>query len=262
MSQYYLDVALFLRLLKQAESGTLRTHRRLREAVDLYAGDFLDGFYVRDAPEFEEWAAGQREWLRQMLLDGLHKLAVHDISHGEYRSAAGYLERLLSLDPWREDAHRQLMLLLAYEGRRDAAAAQYHLCRRVLLENLGEEPAEETTRLYRQIREGTLQIPVPQMPPGNLPANIPTTIGRQDELAQVEALLEDPACHLITLAGPGGVGKTQLALQIATNLADEFCDGTFFVSLSPVRDPSLVLDTVARTLDIEEVTRLLSARDP
>src|SRR6266566_1152383 len=89
---YYLDVAQFLRLLKQADSATLRMHRRLREAVDLYAGDYLDGFYVRDAPEFEEWAAGQREWLRQMLLDGLHKLAVHDISRGDYRDAAGHLE--------------------------------------------------------------------------------------------------------------------------------------------------------------------------
>ena len=120
---YYLDVALFLKLLKQSESATFRAHRRLLEAADLYAGDFLDGFYVRDAPEFEEWVAGQREWLRQALLDALHRLAVHDISRGEYRTAAGHLERLLSLDPWREDAHRQLMLLLAYDGRRDAAAA-------------------------------------------------------------------------------------------------------------------------------------------
>jgi len=96
---HYLDVDRFLQLLKEAESATIRVHRRLREAVELYGGDFLDGFYVRDAPEFEEWTAGQREWLRQMLLDALHRLAVHDISRGEYRSAAGYLERLLSLDP-------------------------------------------------------------------------------------------------------------------------------------------------------------------
>src|SRR6476646_3634159 len=72
---YYLDVAQFLRLLKQADSATLRAHRRLLESADLYAGDFLDGVYVRDAPEFEEWVAGQREWLRQALLDALHRLA-------------------------------------------------------------------------------------------------------------------------------------------------------------------------------------------
>jgi predicted ATPase/DNA-binding SARP family transcriptional activator len=249
---HYLDVAKFLRLLKEADSATLRVHRRLRDAVELYAGDFLDGFYVRDAPEFEVWAAGQREWLRQMLLNALHRLAVHDISRGEYRSAAGYLERLLGLDPWREGAHRQLMLLLAYEGKRDAAAAQYHLCRRVLLENLGEEPARETSELYRQIREGTIVAPAPPIPPGNIPSTIAPTTGRQEELARIEAMLEDPSCRIVTLTGPGGVGKTQLALQVAGNFAGEFADGIYFVSLAPVRDPSMVLSTISRTLGIEE----------
>lgn len=262
---YYLDVELFLRLLDQAESGGLRPHRKLLEAANVYAGDFLDGFYVRDAPEFEEWVAGQREWLRQKLFDSLHRLAEHYISRGEYGVAAEHLNRLLGLDPWREDAHRQLMLLLAYQGRRDAAIAQYHVCRRVLLENIGEEPAEETTELYRKIREGTLEISRRQELPDNLPANIPPTFGRQEDAARIETLLEEPDCHLITLAGPGGVGKTHLALQVARNMADEFRDGTFFVSLSPVRDPPLVPNTIARTLGIEaspghSVLESLSAR--
>ena len=216
-------------------------------------GDFLDGFYVRDAPDFEEWAGGQRERLRQMVLDALHRLAVHHISRGEYRAGADYLERLLSIDPWREDAHKQLMLLLAYEGRRDAAVAQYHACRRALVENLGEEPSEETTELYRRIRDGTIEIPTPQLPPGNLPSHLVQIIGREADLAHLEGLLEEPACRLLTLTGPGGVGKTQLALQLATNLADEFTGGTYFVSLSPVRDASLVPGTIAAALDIEEL---------
>ena len=60
------------------------------------------------------------------------------------------------------------------------------------------------------------------------------------------------ACHLLTFTGPGGVGKTHLALQVATDLADEFADGTFLISLSPLRDPVLVLDAVAGALGIEQ----------
>ena len=169
-------------------------HRRLRDAVELYGGDFLDGFYVRDAPEFEEWTAGQREWLRQMLLDGLHRLAVHDISRGEYRSAAGYLERLLSLDRWREDAHRQLMLLLAYEGKKGRRRGPVS----PLPQNAPGEPGGRACRGDERARqesgEGTLVTPAPPIPSGNIPANVAPTIGRQEELAQIEAMLEDPSC--------------------------------------------------------------------
>ncbi len=251
----YVDTEAFLNLLKQAEAGkrsaSLGVHRRLREAVGLYAGDFLDGFYVRDAPDFDEWATAQRELLRQMALDALHNLAAYHSTRGEYSAASGYLGQLLSLDPWREDAHRHLMLLLAYDGKPDAAIAQYQICRRVLSQEFGEEPSEETTSLYRRIRAGELELPTPQAPAGNLPIQYEQLTGRRADLAKVETLLEDPVNRVVTLTGSGGVGKTRLALQIASDIAGDFEHGVFFVPLASISDPELALSTIASALGVE-----------
>ncbi len=249
-----LDTEAFLTLLKQAESASIGVHRRLRQAVGLYTGDFLDGFYVRDVPDFNEWAAAQREYLRHQALDALHKLATYHAARGDYPTAAGHLQQLLALDPWREDAHRQLMLVLVYQGQPDAAIAQYQRCRRVIAEEFGEEPSVETTTLYRRIRAGEIVPPPRPVPPGNLPTPIEPLIGRSAELAEVAALLEDPATRLLTLTGSGGVGKTRFALQIAREMAGDFEQGVFFVPLAAVRDPALVLRTIAGALGVEAPT--------
>ncbi len=89
-----------------------------------------------------------------------------------------------------------------------------------------------------------------------LPANKPTLIGREDDLAAVLALLADT--HLLTLVGAGGVGKTRMALEVADRVGAGFADGVCFVELAPVTDPSLVVRTVASLLDVhEEATRPL-----
>ena len=90
----------------------------------------------------------------------------------------------------------------------------------------------------------------------NLPANKPTLIGREDDVAAVLALLS--STHLLTLVGAGGVGKTRMALEVADHLAADFPDGVCIVELAPVTDASLVVGTVAGTLDVhEEATRPL-----
>ena len=253
-SRYWLDVTAFLSLLQGARSRAgLGRRRRLREAVGLYRGDFLEGFFVRDAPDFDEWAAGQRERLRQLALEALDDLASHHAARGEYAAGGDYLERLLELDPWRENAHRKRMLMLAYSDRRDEALHQYHVCRRVLTDDLGEEPSQETTALYKQIRAGTLEAPPPPRPPPNNLAVQPTSLlGRDAELSRIADLLEDPACRLLTLVGPGGVGKTRLALEVAERVFDDFEDGVYFVSLAPIRDTELVATSITQILGIQD----------
>jgi len=121
--------------------------------------------------------------------------------------------RQLELDPWREEAHCQLMRVLALEGQRSAALVQYDTCRRVLADMLGVEPSKQTRELYEQIRSGGLnpKADLPFSVEGHkLPVSLTPFIGREHELAQLAVLIADATCRCITLVGPGGIGKTRL----------------------------------------------------
>ena len=129
---------------------------RLEQAVALYRGDFLAQFFLEDSAPFEEWASLKREWLRTEALQALHQLAAYHQGQGNYKAAQRFAWRQVELDPLREEARQQLMRLLALQGRRSEALAQYEICRQVLAEELGVEPGEETVALYEQIRTGAL----------------------------------------------------------------------------------------------------------
>jgi predicted ATPase/DNA-binding CsgD family transcriptional regulator len=86
----------------------------------------------------------------------------------------------------------------------------------------------------------------------NLPAQLTSLIGREQEIQMVCSLLRQPEVRLVTLTGPGGVGKTRLALQVAADLLDEFADGICFVPLAPISDPDLVPSTIAQMLGLKE----------
>jgi predicted ATPase/DNA-binding SARP family transcriptional activator len=229
--------------LKLAEQAPDNSFALLRDAVGLYHGDFLDGFSLPDAPAFEEWALIERERLRQLFLNSLHRLAVQAGEQGAYTDGVAYANRLLALDPTREETHRQLMLLLARSGQRGAALAQYETCRRVLSEELGIDPEQATEVLHRRILDGQVvgAEPVPTTvarPIYQVPAPVGAFIGRTRELGQIVDLLSGPECRLLTLVGTGGVGKTSLALQAARQLVpvsrrgEAFAHGIAFVPLA------------------------------
>lgn len=265
-SAYWLDVAAFLQRVDREVSGqgdgeagrqgllahslvsvptsSLPTYLPdLHAAADLYRGDFLDGFYVRHAPMFEEWVLGQREGLRRVAEHVLKRLARDYAGQGEVGLAMDYTARLLALDPWQEEAHRQMMALLAQLGERSAALAQYETCRRLLREEFGVEPMAETMAFYRRIRA----IGAPR--PHNLAAPVTSFVGRAAELALLASRLADPRCRLLTILGPGGVGKTRLALEAASaakeQINDAFLDGVYFVSLLAVCSASALAAAVA-----------------
>jgi DNA-binding SARP family transcriptional activator/pimeloyl-ACP methyl ester carboxylesterase len=135
--------------------------RMLKEAVELYRGDFMAGFNLSDSPGFDDWRFFQGEELRQLLADALQRLVTWHVSKGEYEQAIVYARRWLSLDRLHEPAHRCLMQLYAWSGQQAAALRQYQECQRLLQEELGLEPDEETQAAYERIKSRTLGAPEP-----------------------------------------------------------------------------------------------------
>jgi predicted ATPase/DNA-binding SARP family transcriptional activator len=222
----------------------------LSEAAVLYRGDFMAGFTLRDSPGFDDWQREQGEHLRCELAGALETLSRGYAAQGDMEAAIAYARRWLSLDPLREAAHRQLMRLYAQSGQRAAAIAQYRACRDLLRRELALSPSQETARLYRQIRENRLPPvpPVQAVPPSHLPQQATPFVGREAELADIARHLADPGCRLLTLAGPGGIGKTRLAIEAAIAQSGCFTHGVYFVPLAAVRSAGLIVPTIAEAI--------------
>ncbi|MBI5031086.1 MAG: tetratricopeptide repeat protein [Chloroflexi bacterium] len=262
-SDYTLDVVVFKTHLTAchahqhpAKKICAECAAHLQQAVELYRGKFLQQFFIKDSAEFEEWALIQRESLHRSALEALAHLADYHEQRGDYEQACRYSSRQLELDPWREEAHRQMMRLLALSGERSAALRQYETCQRVLADELGVEPSFETRELLAQISRGELVSqqgdvsPTPPLALRPLPLPLTPFIGRKCELEDLQQLLADPQCRLISLVGPGGIGKTRLALQVASQQCKAFVHGTVFVPLASVGSTEGIVPAIAAALDL------------
>ncbi|MEZ4557807.1 MAG: BTAD domain-containing putative transcriptional regulator [Caldilineaceae bacterium] len=175
-------------------------------------------------------------------------------------------------DPLDEATHRRLMELYHADGQRVHALRQYDECVRLLQEGLGVPPAPETDALLAAIRRGqpsSLHVPeqVSATPPASvtssvtssvhqskragLPAPLMELVGREQELDDLTELLTAQDVRLVTLTGPGGVGKTRLALEAAHRLTPVYGHGAHFVELAAQRTPDDVTACIARTLAID-----------
>jgi predicted ATPase/DNA-binding SARP family transcriptional activator len=227
---------------------------QLEEMVKLYRDEFLQHFSLADSAEFEDWILVRREALRQHMMNALTYLANEYEQRRNFQAARCYALHQLGLDPWREEAHYQIMRVLALEGQRSAALAQYETCKRVLTEELGVEPSAKTRDLYEQIRSGRLKTRdktpanIPSIPIHVLPVALTPFIGRDQELANLDRLISDPACRCITLVGPGGIGKTRLALQAADHHWNAFADGAAFIPLASVGSIEAVISAIASAI--------------
>ena len=234
------------------------TPERLAEAIALYRGDFLTDFYLPGSNPFEEWAAALRAAYRRSVLDALEQLAAHHMAQGEYELAEAGARRQLELDSLRERAHRQLMVALARAGRRTEALAHYQACVALLQRELAVEPAPETSALADRIAAGLEVSPavsptmpiVPERVGSSPPVPLFPLLDRDWELLELDRLLAAPETHFITLHGPGGVGKSRLALavcerQLAARGPATFPHGVYFIDLSRLDTADLLVLTIA-----------------
>jgi DNA-binding SARP family transcriptional activator len=241
LPNFWSDVDEFCHLTAQIECRKSDLNA-LAAAAALYRGDFLTGFTLRGSPEFDEWQFQQSEELRRTLATVLECLAQATSDRGDAGAALPFAQRWLALDEYHEPAHRQLMRLYAVTGQRSAAIRQYRHCAQLLADEFQTFPSVETTSLYRDLVEGQFpadgSVPSPIearviIPPRhNLSPPLTLLVGRADELALLERWLGNPEVRLVTILGPGGIGKSRFAMEACLRNADHFANGVWFVALA------------------------------
>ncbi len=234
-SDYWLDVADFEAGLQEFEAG--KGSEGLERSIALYVGEFLEGFYLDGAEEWENWLLSERRRLRQAYHSALQALAEHHAEQGDFEPAIHFAQKLLNQDSLREDVQRMLMTLYAKNGQHVRALNQYETCRRILKAELSVEPAAETAALHESIRSGAVGPPEKIAPgatlfpgsgmdyvqPGFLDDETvpveerrPPFIGRELELAQLDehlaaALTGEGRIAFVT--GEAGRGKSALLAE-------------------------------------------------
>ena len=280
----WLDVEEFERALSQMASHDHGKEElcpecadHLGAAVELYTDDFLADFKLPDCPDFDSWQLFKTETLHRNIAEALEQLVSYYKADNQYTLAISHARRWLAQEIMNEPVHRELMRLYALAGQQSAALRQYDECVRILDQELGVPPEEETTNLHAEIRTrhffapdtgisdaneevgnnqesaAHLQPTVDkQSPKNNLSVQPTSFVGREEEVEAIQQLLlAEEGCRLLTLIGPGGIGKTRLSLQVAQVLVDAEdspWDGIYFVSLASITDEADLVRTIANAV--------------
>ncbi|TAK36533.1 MAG: hypothetical protein EPO21_02325 [Chloroflexota bacterium] len=197
----------------------------LNAALTLYRGDFLDGFSLPDAPEFDGWVAAERERYRHLAIRGLARLADHHERRGRFDDALDALNRALEFDPLQEDVQRTCLRLHYLAGDQSGAIRRYEQLRKLLDEEMGVPPMAETQALYEAIITDTLPRAGEKQTMSHRPSRLtlsasssrgPTSaslpfVGRDAELKALHAMFSECAGQLVLIEGRPVVGKTRLA---------------------------------------------------
>lgn len=252
IAEIYADALVFDNAIARGDSESLKA------AVGLYRGPL-----VEDCAE--EWIADDRRHREQACLTALETLASESARNGEHMAAIGYLDRAIAIDPYREDLLRALMRSQRDIGNIAEALLTYRKYRDLLWREMSASPAEETSVLFRELRDKAREHAAPRVAKtpartgalnrsrnsplkSSLPQPLTPLIGRKNAVREVIARLRNS--RLVTLTGTGGIGKTRLALRVAEELAGEYEDGARFVNLAPLADPETVPAAVRSVLGV------------
>jgi predicted ATPase len=224
----------------------------LQEALALWRGPALADVAA------EPFAQAEVARLDALRLQALEDRLESDLALGLDGDIIVELEGLVADHPMRERFWGQLMRALYGVGRQGEALSVYQAVRKLLIDHLGIEPGVELQRLYTAVLQqdpalavrGTPSVPVIETPPNNLPAALTSFVGRDQEMAEIRALLQ--ARRLVTVTGVGGAGKSRLALEAAAAWLSDHLDETWFVELATLLQPGLVVQVIATALGVRE----------
>ncbi len=228
---------------------------RLRQAVTLYRDDFLAGFSLPDSLAFEGWALTWQEHLHALARQSLHQLAIAHALRGEFVQAQADAIRQVELDPYSEEAVQDLMRILAQSGQRVESLAVYERMEALLGSEMDMAPDVRSTDLRDVIQaEMGWQVVPEALGPLGLETRYTNFVGRTNQIVQIQEKLLDPTCRLLTLLGPGGMGKSRLAATVAKLMATNgiFPDGVLSVPALGVATPGCLLAMMAEGLKLME----------
>jgi predicted ATPase/DNA-binding SARP family transcriptional activator len=245
-SDYWLDAAQLKKLSESASSDEMIA------VLSTYQGELLPGFY-------DEWVILEREHLYSIFEHHMARLMSLLKDENRWLDILDWGERWIKLGQKPEPAYRALMSAHAAKGDMSKVAATYERCVKSLKE-FGMEPSEQTKELYTRLKSGK---GIPKVAPvstkvfpkeisSNIPVPLTSFVGREKELKEIARL--SSSARLLTLIGPGGVGKTRLAIQTAQDSIKKFKDGVFWVSLVGLSDENLITQEIARALNLREVS--------
>lgn len=225
---------------------------QIESALNGYKGDFMAGFHAIDSAPFEEWMLTEQMRIRDALISALHESLSLAIGTRDIAFGLRLAHKLLDLDAYDEIGHQGCMLLHTLNGERAAAVRHYQDCVEILEADLGVSPQADTQTLFAMISRGE----TPNLGQGvdtrhNLPQSINSFVGRRVELFQIHQKLQDPSCRLMTLVGPGGSGKTRLAIEVGRLAGKAFPDGVYFVPLDAYHSQDLVVPAIAHALGLQ-----------
>jgi predicted ATPase/DNA-binding SARP family transcriptional activator len=247
-----IDSKRFEDLLQRARAALAHddSHRAaadLRTALDLWRGDPL--------PEhrFDEFAQREIERLHELHLEAIEERLAAELANGASADLVSELRALVAEYPLRERLRAQLMVALYRTGRQAEALETMREGRELMVDQLGIEPGPDLRTLERMIlaQDPDLMVERPgAVVPSRLPAPANETIGREGEFGAVGELISRPGVRLVTLVGPGGVGKTRLAVEVARAVAERFPGGAAYVGLDGVEDAGVLVPEAATALGV------------
>lgn len=226
----------------------LRERADLAGACALYRGPLLDGLGLRGAEAFEDWLAERRRYCERLVLDCLTALINDAQRRGDSVALENHARQMLIINPLKERAYRALVLALGRTGRFTEALGVYAECAEALRRELNVAPSADTVAIYERVLLARV-VPRPELPYHAVPF-----VGRERELAEAGAMLLRPDCRLLTLLGPGGVGKTRLSIELGRRMGQSFLHGYAYVpfeSYAAEASEAGLLIALAKALDLK-----------